>query len=107
MENKSILNPLNPAFKAPDSFQTTIAAYVAYLRGAPIDLTLLAGLLNGTVLPMMPTIALLAEQKPAIVGDGFHMNSLLKAAGIPVALAASFACILNLVALIHLSLIHI
>jgi len=44
---------------------------------------------------------LLAEQKPAIVGDGFHMHSLLKAAGIPVVLAVSFACILNLVALIH------
>jgi len=24
LENKSILNPLNPALKAPDSFQTTI-----------------------------------------------------------------------------------
>ena len=36
-----------------------MAAYVAYLWGAPIDLTLLAGLLNGTVPPAMPTIALL------------------------------------------------
>ena len=62
---------------------------------------LLAGLLNGAILPVMLTITLLAEQKPAIVGEDFHMHPLLRAAGIPVALAASFACILKLTALIH------
>lgn len=78
-----------------------IAAGVAYLWGTPTGLMLLAGLLNGAILPVMLTITLLAEQKPAIVGEDFHMHPLLRAAGIPVALAASFACILKLTALIH------
>ncbi len=78
-----------------------IAAGVAYLWGTPTDLMLLAGLLNGAVLSVMLTITLLAEQKPAIVGEDFHMHPLLRLAGIPVTLVASFACVLKLVVLIR------
>ncbi len=78
-----------------------IAAGVAYLWGTPTDLMLLAGLLNGAVLPVMLAITLLAEQKPAIAGEDFHMHPLLRLAGIPVTLVASFACVLKLAVLIR------
>ncbi|MBS4456729.1 NRAMP family divalent metal transporter [Tuanshanicoccus lijuaniae] len=79
-----------------------ISTVVMALLGNPASLLVIAGSLNGLILPITLSICLVASQRNDIMGDDYHHPTWLLAAGIIVVLLTAYIGIQSLGNLTHL-----
>ena len=67
-----------------------VSALIMLFLGNPATLLVLAGAVNGLILPISLGICLIASKKKSIMGDGYHHPTWLLVLGIVVVLVSAY-----------------